>query len=242
MLRSNLPRAVRHLRRRRGWRQTDLSRRAAISRQVVSRIETGQIGGVSLRTIGRVLDALDATGELIVRWQGEQLDRLIDADHAALVESAVQLLSSVGWLARVEVSFNHYGDRGRVDVLACHVPTRALLVVEVKSVIGDVQDTVGRLDVKARLGSSLASSVGWPAPRTVIRALVLADSRATRRVVATHDAAFSPFRPRGRQALAWLRHPVDPPPGALLWFAKLPRARGAGITRPARVRRPQDGG
>jgi len=241
MLRSNLPRAVRHLRRRRGWRQADLAERAAVSRQLVSRIECSNLAGVNVRTMARILDALGATGELVVRWRGEQLDRLIDADHAALVQTTVEMLHALGWQARVEVSFNHYGERGRVDVLGLHPVTAAVLVVEVKSVIGDVQDTIGRLDVKARLGSSLASSVGWPAPRSVTRALVLGDSRATRRLVAAHEAVFSSFRPRGRQAIAWLRHPSAPAPVGLLWFAKLTRARAVGTTRRVRPRTVRDG-
>lgn len=241
MLRSNLPRAVRHLRRRRGWRQADLAQRAAVSRQVVSRIECGHLAGVRIRTVVRTLDALDATGELVVRWRGEQLDRLMDADHASLVGATVELLESLGWQVRVEVSFNHYGDRGRVDVLGLHPATATVLVVEVKSLIGDVQDTIGRLDVKARLAAMLASSVGWPASRSVTRALVLGDSRATRRLVAAHEAVFSSFRPRGRQAIAWLRHPSPPAPVGLLWFAKLTRAHGVGATRRVRRRTVQDG-
>jgi transcriptional regulator with XRE-family HTH domain len=241
MLRSNLPRAVRHLRRRRGWRQADLAQRAAVSRQVVSRIECGHLAGVRIRTVVRTLEALEATGELVVRWRGEQLDRLMDADHATLVRTTVELLDSLGWQVRVEVSFNHYGDRGRVDVLGLHPATATMLVVEVKSVIGDVQDTIGRLDVKARLAAILASSVGWPAPRTVTRALVLGDLRATRRLVATHEAVFASFRPRGRQAVAWLRHPAPSAPVGLLWFTKLTRAHGVGATRRVRERTVQDG-
>lgn len=42
------------------------------------------------------------------------------------------------------MSFNHYGDRGRYDILAFHPPTGILLVVEVKTGIGDVQATLGR--------------------------------------------------------------------------------------------------
>lgn len=207
-----------------------------MSRQAVSRVECGLLASVNVRTIARILEALDATGDLVVRWRGEQLDRLMDADHAALVQATVDLLHSLGWLVRVEVSFNHYGDRGRVDVLGFHPATATLLVVEIKSVLGDVQDTVGRLDVKARLGPTLASSVGWPEPRHCSRALVLGDSRATRRLVAALDAVFGSFRPRGRHAMAWLRHPSSPAPVGLLWFVKLPRAHGVGITRHARVR------
>lgn len=144
MLRSNLPRAIQALRRRRRWRQADLAAQSGVSRQVISRIERAQLGGQSIRTVARVVEALDATAELIVRWHGEELDRLVDAAHAALVQGIVARLESAGWETRVEVSFNHFGERGRVDVLAFHPIPRMLLVIEAKSAFGDLQETTGR--------------------------------------------------------------------------------------------------
>jgi transcriptional regulator with XRE-family HTH domain len=236
-MRTNLPRAIVHLRHRRGWRQSDLSRRAGVSRPVISRIEHGDLSGLSVRSVRRVVGALDASVELIVRWQGEQLDRLIDADHARIVQGIVRLLEALGWMTRVEVSFNHYGDRGRVDVLAMHAPSRTLLVAEAKSAVGDTQDTVGRLDVKVRLGRMLASSVSWEEPIRIVPALVIADTRASRRVVAEHDGVFRRFNVRGRVALAWLRRPTSAQPTGALWFAKLPNARGADVKQRVRVQK-----
>jgi transcriptional regulator with XRE-family HTH domain len=236
MLRSNLPRAVRALRHRRRWRQADLAARSGVSRQVVSRIERGQLTSQSIRTVARVVEALDATAELVVRWHGEELDRLVDAAHAAVVQTTTELLQSAGWVTRVEVSFNHFGDRGRVDVLAFQPVEQILLVVEAKSALGDLQETSGRLDVKVRLGSMLASSVGWERPEVVVRALVVSDSRTARRVVERHAGIFDTYSLRGRRARAWLRKPVLPAPRGLLWFIRLPDSRGAGIARSARVR------
>src|SRR5687767_9128561 len=120
MLRTNVPRAVRVLRRRRGWRQTDLARRAGISRQGITRIELGQMNGVPLATVVRIAEALGGSVDLTMRWEGEQLDRLADAAHAWLTEQVSAFLMQAGWVPRTEVSFNSYGDRGRVDVLAWH--------------------------------------------------------------------------------------------------------------------------
>jgi hypothetical protein len=206
-----------------------------VSRPVISRIEHGDLGGVSVRSLTRVVEALDASADLAVRWRGEQLDRLIDADHARIVEGVVSLLESLGWMTRVEVSFNHYGDRGRVDVLAMHAPSRTLVVAEAKSAIGDTQDTLGRLDVKVRLGPMLASSVGWEEPARIVPALVIADSRVSRRVVAEHEGLFARFDVRGRAALAWLRRPELVQPTGALWFANLPNARGADVKQRVRV-------
>lgn len=242
MLRTNLPRALRELRRRRRWRQTDLAAACDVSRQVISRIERGQLLAVPLRTLVRIGDALDASVELTVRWRGEALDRLVDSRHAAAVQTVVGLLAGAGWLTRVEVSFNHYGDRGSVDVLAMHPATRTLAVLEVKSAIAKVDETLSRLDVKARLGSMLGQSVGWERPARVIPALVIADSRANRRVVAEHDPLFGRFAVRGRQARAWLRRPSGPTPSGLLWFTKLPDSRGGSVMRSARVRNARTAG
>ena len=241
MLRTNVPGAVRLLRRRKRWRQRDLAARADVSRAAVSRIERGEVASVPLRTLVRVCTALDASVGITVRWQGEELDRLADAAHAAVIEACVEQLQLRNWEARTEVSFNHFGDRGRVDVLARHVPSGTLLVVEAKSAIGDTQDTTGRLDVKARLGRLLAEQVGWGAPSAVIGALVVADSKRSRRIVADHPGAFARFSVRGRPALAWLGRPVEPAPSGLLWFVKLPDARRVSITKFTRVRTSRSG-
>jgi transcriptional regulator with XRE-family HTH domain len=236
VLRSNLPRAIRHLRRRRGWRQADLGARARTSDATISRLERGVVRGLPLGLIERVATALDATVDVTLRWEGEQLDRLIDSAHAYLVQQTASMLVAFGWVVRPEVSFNHYGDRGVVDLLAFHPSVGAVLVIEIKSIIGDVQATLGRLDVKARLARSLAESVGWSPVRAVVPALIFGDRRSARRTVATHDAIFGRYGVRGRSALAWVRRPVLPAPSGLLWFVNVPDSRGVSVTRGRRVR------
>lgn len=242
MFRTNLPRAVRELRRRRRWRQVDLATLSGVSRQVISRVERGQLNSVPLRTLVRVAAALDASIDLTVRWRGEALDRLVDAAHAGVVQTSIQLLASTGWRTRVEVTFNHYGDRGSIDVLAMHPGSRTVVVIEAKSAIGKADETLSRLDVKARLGSMVAESIGWERPLRVIPALVIADTRPNRRTIADHDPLFGRFDTRGRQAWAWLRQPAGTSPSGLLWFAKLPDSRPGSVTRSARVRTRRDAG
>jgi hypothetical protein len=65
-------------------------------------------------------------------------------------------LRAGGWTTAVEVTFNHYGDRGSIDVLAVHPVARIALVVEVKTEITSAEETLRRLDVKVRLGAGLA--------------------------------------------------------------------------------------
>jgi transcriptional regulator with XRE-family HTH domain len=232
---TNLPRAVRFLRLNKGWSQAVLAVRAGVSRELVSRIERERLAGVTLGGVERVLTALGARLRATAAWQGEQLDRLMDAGHAALQQATAELLTTLGWIVRVEVSFNHYGERGRVDILAMHPLLRIVLVIEIKTALGDLQDTLGRLDIKVRLGRDLARDLGWTDIRAVIPLLVIADTRPARQAVADHAALFARLSVRGRQALAWLRKPVEPVPTGLLWFANRPNSHEVGIARRQRA-------
>lgn len=105
-----------------------------------------------------------------------------------------------------------------------------------KSAVGDVQQTLGRIDVKVRLGRSLAASAGWPGVRGVLPALIVTESRTARRVIASHPTLFARFSMKGRSAMAWLRHPSLPPPPGLLWFVALPDAHSVRTGQPYRAR------
>lgn len=237
---TNLERAVRFLRLRKGWSQRALGARSGVSREMISRAERGDLSGMTLGSIDRITAALGASVRVQVRWQGEQLDRLIDAAHAAIQDAVAESLTAMGWVVRVEASFNHFGDRGRVDIAAYHPRLRILLVVEIKSVLGDLQETVGRLDVKVRLGAQIARELGWNRVDSVIPALVIGDSRAARRAVATHAALFARHNARGRSALAWLRRPQEPLPTGLLWFARRPDSHQATVRRGQRAPKRSD--
>jgi transcriptional regulator with XRE-family HTH domain len=155
-------RNIRVLRRRRGWRQADLASAAGLSQPTISKIERDRLADVTFHAILACVGALDAHLALELFHDGERVDNLRDADHAAIQDWLASRLSSWGWDVAVEASFNHYGDRGRVDVLAYDPSGRTLLVAEVKSRIDDAQDTVGRLDVKARVASSPGVADGSP--------------------------------------------------------------------------------
>jgi transcriptional regulator with XRE-family HTH domain len=218
-MRTNVPIAMRRLRVSRGWRQQDLGKRAGLSRDPVCRAERDELSGMTIGTLSRLTDALSAMLVIEIRWQGAALDRLVDREHAHVQEAAARRLASRGWSVHAEVSFNHYGDRGSCDLVAWDAGTRTLVVMEVKSELGNLQDLLHRLDVKVRLGAFLARQLGWPVPKTVVRGLVLAEDRTARRTIARHDALFSGFGIRGRAALAWLRSPSATATG-LLWFEK----------------------
>jgi transcriptional regulator with XRE-family HTH domain len=237
-VRQNVSRAVRFLRRRVSWTQSTLGERARMSRETVSRLERGAIDSLTIGSLERVANALGAVLVLDLRWEGERLERLMDAGHARLQEAAVRGLRAGDCSVEVEVSFNWYGDRGRYDALAFHPPTGTLIVVEVKTRLGDVQDLLGRLDVKLRLAPQAARAQGWPQPLRVVPCLLVAEGRTARRVVADHPELFARFALRGRDARRWLANPSDEPVSGILLFESVPDSRRTD-TRQSAATRPQ---
>lgn len=197
----------RALRQRRHWTQQQLARKAGVSRSVIWRIERGRADRVAVHTLVRVAAALEARIGVRLLWQGEGLDRLLDAGHARLVDRVLQILTSTEWKVATEVSFNIRGERGSIDILAFHPETGSLLVIEVKSVVPDLQAMLYGLDRKGRLASEIARERGWDA-RTVTRLLVLSDERTARRRVDTHAATFETALPaRTVEVRRWIRRP-----------------------------------
>jgi len=230
--------SMRALRRRRRWTQQRLADAADVSRPVVGRIEGGQADRVALHTLARVASTLGATLSVKVLWHGEGLDRLLDAAHADLTHEALTLLGSLGWLTATEVSFNVRGDRGTIDILAFHQPTGTLLVIEIKSVVPDLQSMLGTLDRKARVAIEVARQRGWQVT-SVSRLLVLPDDRTARRRVERHRAIFDAALPsRTVDVRRWLRDPVGRLAGILFLTdvrQAVPRHRVGAGKDPARA-------
>ncbi len=228
---------MRFLRFRAGLRQGDLGRRAGVSRETVSRLERGGITGLTIGAVERIAAGLGATVRVELVWQGERLDQLVDAAHAALEQAIAGALRSAGIRVEVEVSFNVYGDRGRCDAVAFHEPTGTLMIVEVKTRLGDLQAMLGSLDTKVRLGPQIAHRLGWPTPARVIPCLVIADGRTARRVVASHPDLFATFDLRGAAARRWLARPTADPVRGVLLFESVPASHRTTVRRRVRRRR-----
>jgi transcriptional regulator with XRE-family HTH domain len=230
-----LGRVLRLLRRRRGWRQEDCASRAAVHRSTWSRLERGMFDQLSLATLRRCLAVLEVKVELVPNWRGAALDRLLDEEHATLASRWHRRLEKWRWQVLAEVSFNHFGDRGRVDLLAWQPARGVLLIVEIKTEIADVQRTLGSLDVKRRLARVLSAEAGWPMPAEVAVLLLVAESATNRRRVVHLDSLFGRFRLRGRPAVTWLRQPITPAQPMLI-FAALSPAHGRHVRRIGRTR------
>lgn len=207
--------AIRALRRQRRWLQAELARRAGVSQAAISRIERGGVDRLAVHTIAQVVGALGARLSIRILAHGEDLDRLLDGRHAEIVEEIARMLRALAWVVVPEATFSVYGERGSIDLLAFHPATGALLVIEVKSTVPDVQATLAGIDRKARLAEQIARSRGWTV-RSVSRWLVLPGDTTTRRRIQTHSATFTAALPLGTIELRrWAASPSGPVSGIL---------------------------
>jgi transcriptional regulator with XRE-family HTH domain len=232
---------VRAERRRRRLRQADVAVRSGLAQQTVSKVERGQCGNLTLQLIRVVCAALEVQVRLTPRSSGPEPDRLLDARHAGLVDAVVRRLGTQ-WAAIPEFSFAHFGERGAVDVLAWHAAARALLLVEVKTELHDLQATLRSMDVKSRVVPGLAARQrGWQA-RCVGSILLLPDVSSCRRAVARHAAMLAAAMPaRTLEVRRWVREPSGSLRG--IWFLADTPTRSA-IRNPGsrgRVRGPGGG-
>ena len=200
--------AIRAIRLRGRLRQQDVARKARVSRSTVARIETGSVGTLTVETLERIAAAVGARAELQLRWRGGDLDRLLDAGHAAMHDEMAKVFAGLpGWEAVHEASFAVYGERGVVDVLAWHAERRVVLVVELKTQLVDLSEMLGTLDRKRRLAPLIARDRGWHPVATSVW-LVLTDTPAVRARVGTHrEVLRAAFPSDGRRMRGWLREP-----------------------------------
>ena len=229
-------RGLRALRHRRGLRQADVSATAGVARSVISELEAGRVASHTLESLNRAAAAVGASVRVELVVSGGTVHLLFDADCAALQALWKQVLERTGWLVDAEVTFNHYGERGSIDLLAWHPATRTLLVVEIKTSIVDIQDLLSGIDRKARVAGTLASDRSRQ-PAMVVPMILVAESSTARRRLVEHATLFSRFHLRGRAATAWLKNPAAlSAPRGLLLLSKLPSARSGDRRRAGRQR------
>lgn len=209
-------RLLRKLRIGLGWPQHVVAAKAGISRTSYSEMELGRVDGISLGRLRKVAAVLEVRLVLEPRWRGAGVDRLLSSGHAAMSESVTRLLLNAGWEVRPEVSFNHFGERGVVDLIAWHAATRTLLLVELKTELADINDLLGVTDRRRRLARKIAEPFGWT-PATVGQMVVVAEGRTNRRRLAQHHAVLrAAFPTDGRAIPGWLAKPRGSL--AALWF------------------------
>jgi len=151
-----------------------------VPRAVVAQIERGNLDGVRIGQLRAVVVALRADLDIILRWNGTDLDRLLNAGHSAMHELVVGILTAAGWEVVPERSFLIWGERGVIDIVAWLAPSRTLLIVELKTEIVDVQRLIGTVDRYRRLAPQVVRDLGWE-PVTVGAWVAVAESPTNRR-------------------------------------------------------------
>lgn len=210
--------AVRAVRLRRKLRQQDVAARAGVSRSTISLVERGHLGTLSLTTVRRIAAALDIRVDLVPRWRGGDLDRLLSRRHSRLAEGfAAHLARSPGWVLAPEVSFSIFGERGFVDLMGWHAGCAHLLVLEFKTELVDVNELLGTIDRKQRLARRIAAERGWR-PERISPWLVVADTSTNRRHVHEHSTLLKTRFPLdGRHLRRLLGDPTSAGSGLAFW-------------------------
>ena len=174
------------------------------------------LDGLAVGTVRSVAAALGLGVEIRLRSRDGDVDRLVAGRHAALAEAVISWIRGFGgWTFRPELSFSVYGERGAIDIVLWHEGARALIVVELKTEIVDVGETLATFDRKIRLAATAVAPLGWR-PARIGAALIVASSATNRRRVAAHLATFRSVLPHGIVPLrTWLRAPADAAPPVL---------------------------
>ena len=121
--------------------RSNVAAKARVSPSTVSLIEGGHLTSVSMAAFRRVTAALEIRADIALRLPHGELDRLFNAGHAALHEAIARYLEQLpGWVHAPEVSFAFYAERGVIDILAFHVPTGSLIVIELKTEFVSLED------------------------------------------------------------------------------------------------------
>lgn len=213
---------------------------AGVSQTTVSRLERGHLDHLAVRTVRRILGALEVRVELDVRWRGGRAEQLVDERHAALGVRVAATLQESGWQVIPEVSFQRYGERGSVDLLAARRDALAVCLIELKSAVHSYEETQRRLDVKGRLAPDIAlERLGWR-PRVVGVVLVVEDTTADRKRLGAIALLVRAGLPATSRAVrAWLARPDAPIRG--LWFVRLSHGRTTtrSVVASDRVRQPR---
>jgi transcriptional regulator with XRE-family HTH domain len=210
MVGTRVGRVVRAVRRRQRLTQRAIADRAGVSQPTISRIEAGHVDTLTLRQLERICAVLDLSLDLVPRWRGADLDRLVNARHAELHERVARTFARrwPEWQLAPEVSFSIYGERGVIDILAWCPQHRALLVIELKTAIVDPNELAGTVDRKRRLARKIAKDRGWDA-QTIGVWVIVEQGRTNRRHLRAHEVFLRNAFPHGAARVReWLLGPT----------------------------------
>ena len=120
-----------------------------------------------------------------------------------------------------------------IDIVAWHPGRRAILVIELKTDVVDVNQLIGKVGEKARLIRQIVRDRGWD-PLTVSTWVIVASGRTNRARLAAHQAVLrAAFPADGRGMRRWLADPAGSVAALSLWTELAARP----LTPTRRVRR-----
>ncbi len=185
----------------RQWTLREVADRAGIAVGSAQAAESGR--PVSLQTYARLAIALGQRPVLSfeagpARMTVGRSRGAVDLVHAAMGEVEAHQLARHGYSLALDEPYQHFQFAGRADLLAWDLDARALLHIENKSRLPDIQDLAGSYNAKrAYLAAVMAERLGigpsgW---RTVTHALVALWSSEVIHVLRLREATFAALCP-----------------------------------------------
>ena len=180
---------LRTARKRRGWKQRELGRRAELSQQTVSQLERGDGATLSVASWKRLAMVLGMPLEL--RVGRDALELPVDAGHLAIQELMMRLGRSGGYDRTFELQTKSTDPTLSTDVGLVSHAKRRLIRIECVNTFGNVGDAVRSSDRKQREAEGLAIALGRGDPYTVHEVWVVRTTRRNRELVARYPEIFA---------------------------------------------------
>ena len=214
-LSAQVARDVRTSRRRRGWTQADLARRAGVSRHVVGRIERDETH-LDVDALQRIAVALGR--RLEVRFGRDPQEEPADAGHLAIQELILRLGREAGYPGTFELATRPTEPWRSIDVVLAAPARRVMILNECWNTVGDVGAAARSSTRKAAELEELAAGKWGSDARVGVVWIVRATAR-NRALIARYPEVFaSRFPGSSRAWVDGLTSGTEPPsqPG-LVW-------------------------
>src|SRR5262245_6405548 len=140
--------AIRTARLGRRWTMRELAARADVSAGTVHAVESGR--QMSLETYARLAAALGLRPDLVLSDPRRPAREGSDLVHAAMADLDAAHLQRHGFSVAIDEPYQHFQFAGRADVLAWSIERRALLHIENKTRLQDLQELAGTFNAKRR--------------------------------------------------------------------------------------------